>query len=504
MSLTKVSYSMITGAPVTPQDFGAKGDGITNDTAALQAMFATNQPWYIPYTDNGYLISGELTINSNGLCDGKIVTIAGYAGIAVTVVGGYNTGRKITGLFVFSTSIRTALSKGIQMTTPGIVLDRCKATRFDLGIVVASWSIELLNCNSYQCNTNLTAYAVSNAYEINDLKVIGGTYDSAVDYSAVIGDTRAATSIPLNDPMGSSILLIGADFEGAPLKLDRLITVNVIGCYHEGIDSGDAIQLGGAGNNVLRNVTIQGCFMTRVDYGIKCFSAIAGLNVKPNFYGGGIICALYTVANNVTGFSYESGSSTSGFEGPEVHTGYQFATIDQLTFSGASISSDWLFQGVQIAPQTNSTGNWYAYGKTIDGKTNIASATGRFRNTPATSIAGTMSGSNFTCTTLSDALKFNGGDRVSGAGGSVLVNYVNYETGVINVNGSGSGASTISQEQSFFRLVNIAAAAAPTTGTYKVGDIVYNIAPTAGSYIGFVCTTAGTPGTWKTFGAIAA
>jgi hypothetical protein len=45
---------------------------------------------------------------------------------------------------------------------------------------------------------------------------------------------------------------------------------------------------------------------------------------------------------------------------------------------------------------------------------------------------------------------------------------------------------------------------APTTGTWVVGDIVYNSAPTAGGFVGWICTTAGTPGTWKTFGAISA
>lgn len=44
--------------------------------------------------------------------------------------------------------------------------------------------------------------------------------------------------------------------------------------------------------------------------------------------------------------------------------------------------------------------------------------------------------------------------------------------------------------------------AAPTTGTYKRGDIFYNSNPTSGGYIGWVCTIAGTPGTWKTFGVI--
>lgn len=44
--------------------------------------------------------------------------------------------------------------------------------------------------------------------------------------------------------------------------------------------------------------------------------------------------------------------------------------------------------------------------------------------------------------------------------------------------------------------------AAPTTGPWLRGDIVYNELPSAGGFIGWVCTTAGSPGTWKTFGVI--
>ncbi len=51
---------------------------------------------------------------------------------------------------------------------------------------------------------------------------------------------------------------------------------------------------------------------------------------------------------------------------------------------------------------------------------------------------------------------------------------------------------------------DIYAAAAPTTGTWAVGERVWNSAPTAGGTMGWVCVTAGTPGTWKTFGAVAA
>lgn len=48
------------------------------------------------------------------------------------------------------------------------------------------------------------------------------------------------------------------------------------------------------------------------------------------------------------------------------------------------------------------------------------------------------------------------------------------------------------------------ASAIPTTGTWALGSILWNSAPTAGGYIGWVCITAGSPGTWKGFGLIQA
>jgi hypothetical protein len=48
------------------------------------------------------------------------------------------------------------------------------------------------------------------------------------------------------------------------------------------------------------------------------------------------------------------------------------------------------------------------------------------------------------------------------------------------------------------------ASAAPTTGTWEVGDITFNTSAASGSNLGWVCTAAGTPGTWLTFGPIGA
>ena len=44
--------------------------------------------------------------------------------------------------------------------------------------------------------------------------------------------------------------------------------------------------------------------------------------------------------------------------------------------------------------------------------------------------------------------------------------------------------------------------AAPSSGSWAVGDRVENIAPASGGYMGWVCTSAGTPGTWKGYGLI--
>ena len=48
MSLTKATYSMIEGAPANVLDFGAIGDGVTNDSIAIQAAVDTGRSVYFP------------------------------------------------------------------------------------------------------------------------------------------------------------------------------------------------------------------------------------------------------------------------------------------------------------------------------------------------------------------------------------------------------------------------------------------------------------------------
>jgi hypothetical protein len=73
MSLTKVTFSMIQGANFNVQDFGAKGDGVTDDTAAIQAAVnavpffpmpedVTKGGWTVYFPPGRYLISQTIVI----------------------------------------------------------------------------------------------------------------------------------------------------------------------------------------------------------------------------------------------------------------------------------------------------------------------------------------------------------------------------------------------------------------------------------------------------------
>jgi hypothetical protein len=67
MSLTKATYSMINGAPLNVLDFGAVGDGVADDTAAIQAAVDAanaNRANEIYFPVGEYVIAGTITLTS--------------------------------------------------------------------------------------------------------------------------------------------------------------------------------------------------------------------------------------------------------------------------------------------------------------------------------------------------------------------------------------------------------------------------------------------------------
>ena len=65
MALQKIHNRMISGAPVSVKDYGAVGDGLVNDTLAIQAALSTGSD-HIVFPNGHYLISAPLTASTAG------------------------------------------------------------------------------------------------------------------------------------------------------------------------------------------------------------------------------------------------------------------------------------------------------------------------------------------------------------------------------------------------------------------------------------------------------
>lgn len=122
MSLTKVTYSMIQGAPANVLDFGAVGDGLTDDTAAFVAAIATNKAVYAPqgsYKINLVITTSNVTIFGDGIenttfypyiATNPVITINGD--IPATILRNFvlkdvsiaGIGKQSVGLYIYNTS----------------------------------------------------------------------------------------------------------------------------------------------------------------------------------------------------------------------------------------------------------------------------------------------------------------------------------------------------------------------------------------------------------------
>lgn len=113
MSLTKATFSMIQGAPANVLDFGAVGDGVADDTAAIQAALDAAPSVYFPA--GTYLTSATLVVNTGNqslIGDGgnvsKTVILASHTSGPVLQVK--QRSPKIVGIAFKSTSTRYAAS----------------------------------------------------------------------------------------------------------------------------------------------------------------------------------------------------------------------------------------------------------------------------------------------------------------------------------------------------------------------------------------------------------
>ena len=191
MSLTKVSYSMIQGAAANVLDFGAVGDGVTDDTAAIQAAIDSLSPLggtlWIPKgayivsdanADNACLtVTAPIQFVGAGPFYTSIQPAASVAGTVSTIVVNPNVNYDQT-LMSFRNLSLGNLNNGTRQGNHGIY---CLA--LDAGQNLPKFTVE--NCAIQQGG----GYAI---YHLNDPidNINGGMYAAYINNNTLKGGIK--------------------------------------------------------------------------------------------------------------------------------------------------------------------------------------------------------------------------------------------------------------------------------------------------------------------------
>jgi len=161
MSLTKVSYSMIKGAVVNVLDYGAKGDGTTDDTTALQA--AVNATFY-PTTSNygggilfiprgTYKITTAITLPNapfHILGEGTASVISCVSCSAFLYPGQFTTSSLIEDIYILGNSTANTEAFNSNPTDTAYVLTQVQFNRLRIGGFPRTFNIP----NAQLCSWN--------------------------------------------------------------------------------------------------------------------------------------------------------------------------------------------------------------------------------------------------------------------------------------------------------------------------------------------------------------
>jgi hypothetical protein len=457
MSLTKATFSMISGASVNVQDFGAVGDGVTDDYQAIRNAIDSLPPlggtlWF-PYTDSGgvYYLSETLNISRPIRMTGQIISSSTsyfYIGTVLKFAASktgitFNAYNSAAGELAYGASYSAMENIGVASFGGSGDFD---------GILIRAVGIQLKNVWSFSFPRNgVRIYATiggggeiegnANLWKIDNMYcALNGSHGLYV--AGADGNAGLANSV--NCSINGGYGIFDESFLGN----------TYVACHVDNNSLGAYKTTGGVSYN-----TFIGCY-TEPTQGIKSISSL----VFPTVVFGGTMAGDDVITVASTAFILGAGNS---YRRP----------IRQYNSSGASLVTSAL-------GENDTTLTAFTWGCSPEPENAWKL---KFDNT---NYAWKI---QFANSTSFEPIRYINSTSTLYTGKGL--------TGPVFQNGYGVRNATDAGGVAKVRLLGTAA---PSSGTYEVGDIVYNSAPVAGGTIGFVCTTAGTPGTWKTFGAIAA
>lgn len=295
MALTKVTYSMIEGAPVNVKDFGAKGDGVTDDTAAIQAAinYCTNlanrkQTLYFPAMKaaTAYKITAPLVITSRlnivgdgqfstaihayGMSQGQyiidyncaaldVVYYSGISNITILSDNGAPTGVRLNNIsYMLMKQVQLAnLYKGIYITGTNTFSNFFEqVTAYNIGYTSVQWE-------------NFTG---GGQYMFSGCTFTG-------NFGVLLSNTAATDALGFYDCNWEQCVEIDLYVTGSV----RGLTIN--GCRSEGLNGPQSFRIEPAAGKFVSGLNITGCFW-QSDFGagdpVYISGNVQGFNITGN------------------------------------------------------------------------------------------------------------------------------------------------------------------------------------------------------------------------------
>lgn len=257
MSLTKVSYSMIEGSTVAVEDYGAIGDGVQDDTAAILAAIngVTDPNAVIEFqAGKNYLCSGIVMPDTAGAAKAisfkgsggnggyyhATITYTGTSGVLFDFSSCNSSYVSFSNLFLTSgrTSADTTVGTGIKFggsisqESNYALIENCVFDQFDKGIHFASgaWFFySTINRCRFVYSWTAGIYADS------DTPYGSVLFNGATIQASQFSQTKNGSGAYLQSG-GAGVTFLGCYFEGNKnhgLYAGNIYNVSLINCYAE-------------------------------------------------------------------------------------------------------------------------------------------------------------------------------------------------------------------------------------------------------------------------------